>query len=70
VENLKVLVEDLIRDYKREHSDEAEELEVSPPRWYGPPEDGMLRIGRSIFVIRDNKVEQEIRETETPPTYW
>jgi hypothetical protein len=45
-------------------------LEVFPPHWYGSPEDGLLRIGRSIFVIRDNKVEQELREMETPPGSW
>jgi hypothetical protein len=69
-ENLKILVEDLIRDYKKAHPDEAEDLEVFPPRWYGSSEDGMLRVGRSIFVIRDNHVEQEIKEAETPPAHW
>jgi predicted RNA binding protein YcfA (HicA-like mRNA interferase family) len=70
VENLKILIEDLAREYKKEHPEEVEELEVFAPRWYGPPENGLLKIGRSIFVIRNNKVEQEIREAETQPTYW
>ena len=70
VESLKILVDDLIREYKKEHPDEAEDLEVFPPHWYGPPEDGLLKIGRSIFVIRDNKVEKELRQSEAPPGYW
>ena len=69
-ENLKILVDDLIQKYRKDHADEAEDLDVLPPRWYGPAEDGLLKIGRSIFVIRDNKVEQELRETEAPSGSW
>ena len=72
VENLQILVDDLIREYKKAHRDEAEDLQVFRPRWYGPLADGrlLLRIGQSIFLIRDNQVEQEIREAETPLAYW
>lgn len=67
VRSLKLLVDDLIRGYKVEHPEEAEDLAAIPPRWYGPPESGLLKIGRSIFVIRDNKVERELREAEALP---
>jgi hypothetical protein len=66
-ENLPILVADLIRKYKEAHPDERDELAVSPPHWYGTPEDGLLLIGRSVFMIRDNKVEKELRKAETVP---
>jgi hypothetical protein len=69
-ENVRLLVEDLVRAYKQEHPDEAEDLEVFPPRWYGAPEDGLLRIGRSIFLIRGNEVLRALREAEAPPAAW
>jgi predicted RNA binding protein YcfA (HicA-like mRNA interferase family) len=75
-ESLDILIADVIREYRREHPDEWEELEESPPQWYAPlenggsPQDGMLTIGKSIFVIRNNKVEKEIRKADAPPASW
>src|SRR5205807_115265 len=37
-ERQKILVDDLIRAYKKAHPDEADDLAVFPPRWYGSPE--------------------------------
>ena len=56
---------------ERTHPDEEEDLELFPPRLYWPHGEGMrLKIGKSTFVIRNNKVEKELRESEAPLCYW
>lgn len=69
--NLKDLLEQLIQVYRTQHPEESETLEAAPPRLYGPEEDRMLlKIGHAAFVIRDNKVEKELRVAELPPASW
>ena len=63
---LTILVDDLIRKHKRDHPEEAEDLASDPPSWFSSSGDVFLMIGRSIYRIRNNKVEEELRKAELP----
>ena len=56
IDDFKRYANALIRRHKDDHPEEAADIEKSPPQLYGTPEEGLLKIGNTIYVVRDRKV--------------
>jgi hypothetical protein len=64
--NLKRFVAELVRKYKLDHPDEKDDLRASPPSWFSTSGHVFVSVGRSIYRIRNNRVEEELRKTDFP----